>query len=143
MPNLKLPTVPEDFASTTSSKAAFAKELFDLLKSATIEGINETAPTPYDLTNLQNRVEVLEATKTPAMRSVLKDGVNTGLLTVAFADIGTDDYFVNVEAITPDGTINVVTWSVVENSKKTNEVKVRIQGNGSTYQFLVTIVEKI
>ena len=143
MPNLKLPNVPADFGLTTSSKSEFATALFELLKSATIEGINETAPSPYDLTNLQNRVEVLEATKTPAMRSVLKDGVNDSTLTVAFADIGTDDYFVNVEAVTPDSGINTVTWSVVENSKKTNEVKIRVDGTGSTYQFLVTIVEKI
>lgn len=143
-PTLKLPAIPDDFEATAgATRLDFAKALFKLLASATIEGINPTSPQSFDVSNLIQRIQVLEANHPPKMRAILKAGVTDTTLVVGFADIGTSDYFVNVEFVTPDAGINTVTWSVVDGSKTSNEVKVRIDGNASTYQIIITIVENL
>lgn len=144
-PALELPEVPADFeAKAGSSKTDLVKAIFTLLKSATISGINQSSPQPYDLAALEKQVTELQdqATKTPIIRSVLKAGVTNGNITAAFEDVGTTNYLVSVEPVVPDGDINTVTWAVIDNSKKTNEVTIRIDGTGATYQFLVSIITR-
>lgn len=143
-PALDIPVIPDDFeAQAGSTRKEFAEALRRLFSGTKVTGITEPTPTPYDLTVLTQKVEALEAVKVPKMRSILKDGVSNDTLLVAFEDIGTADYFVNVVCVTPDADINTVTWSVVTNSQKTNEVKIRIDGTGATYKFLVNIIEKV
>ncbi len=143
-PGLDLPEIPSDFESKAgSSRVDFVKAIWELLATARIKGITPTSPQPYDLTSLQAAVEELQQNPQPKFRSVLKDGVANATITVAFPDIGTAAYFVNVVFVTPDTNINTVTWSVVDNSQTTNEVKIRIDGDASTYKVLVNIIEKV
>lgn len=143
-PTLELPEIPSDFeARAGTSRLDFLRAVFELLKSTRVAGIIQSSPQPYDLSTLQARIEQLESNPVPKMRSVLKDGVTDASIIVAFEDIGTTDYFVNVVPITEDTNINTFTWSVVDNSQQTNQVTIRVDGNASTYKLLVNIIEKI
>lgn len=143
-PRLQLPEIPADFENQAgSSRVDFARALFKLIAAAPVIGITQTNPTPYDLTALTQRVQAIEEDQDsiPKMRTILKDGVSNATLTVGFEDIGSTDYLVNVIPMTPDADINTVTWSLVEDSRKTNECKIRIDGTGAAYKFLVHIIE--
>lgn len=143
-PGLVLPEIPSDFENKAgSSRVDFARALFDLLKSAQISGINQTSPNPYDLTSLTARVAAIETEQEdiPEMRTILKDGVSNATLTVNFQAMPTADYLVNVIPITPDADINTVTWSLVDESRTVDQCKIRIDGTGAAYKFLVHIIE--
>lgn len=143
-PTIQTPEVPDDFeAKAGSTRKDFAVALFDLLKSAIILGIIPTSPQSYDLVSLIQRVDALESQAPPKMRAIAKVGVINATIDVAFPDIGTTNYSVNVEFLTPDTNINTVTWSVVDGSKATNQVRVRIDGDASTYSIVVHILENL
>lgn len=143
-PGLVLPEIPSDFENEAgSSRVDFARALFDLLKSATISGINQTSPNPYDLTSLTARVTAIEENQEgiPQMRTVLKDGVNDATLTVNFEAMPDADYLVNVIPVTPDANINTVTWSLVDESRTVDSCKIRIDGTGAAYKFIIHIIQ--
>lgn len=143
-PGLVLPDIPEDFENKAgSSRVDFARAMFELLKSATISGINQTSPNPYDLSSLITRVTAIEEAQEgiPEMRTILKDGVNDATITVNFQAMPSADYLVNVIPITPDANINTVTWSLIDESRTVDQCKIRIDGTGAAYKFLVHIIE--
>lgn len=144
-PTLVLPEIPANFEEDAgTSRVDFANALFAVLRKATVTGITQTQPAPYDLTSLASKVEALEEQKVPKMRSVIVTGVSDANVSVGFADIGTTDYIVLTQVLADSGVnIPTVTFSVVNNSQLSNGVTIRCDGAAVGLQILVSIIERV
>lgn len=143
LPQLKLPSVPDDFNGGIG--ADFARAFMKLLEGAQVAGGALDNGTPFDVGQLQQNLEGLTAKfdgSLRKMRQVVMDGVNDGEIVVPFPDIGTVNYDVNPIVVIPTGanpgTIQVF---LIAGSRQTAQFKVRIDGNGGAYQVQFTIIE--
>jgi hypothetical protein len=144
-PTLVLPEIPANFEEDAgTSRVDFANALFAVLRKATVTGITQTQPAPYDLTSLAAKVDALEEQKVPKMRSVIVTGVSDANVSVGFADMGTTDYIVLTQVLADSGVnIPTVTFSVVNNSQLSNGVTIRCDGAAVGLQILVSIIERV
>lgn len=144
-PSLKLPTIPKDAEKKAgATKTEFLTFLFALLKGATVEGIISTEPTPFDLAKITAQIDDLIAANEVAhgkVRHQVLDAVSNGPIVVTFPDIGTTLYSVDVAFVTPNEDYTKIQWAIVAESKKTNQVTLRIDGQAGPFQLEVTIRE--
>jgi hypothetical protein len=144
-PSLVLPAVPSDFEKKCgTSKTDFVNAVFELLESAKIAGLEPSEPLPYDLAALSAQVETNTAAiaklNLRTIRRQILAGVNNGLVVVPFQDIGTVNYSVGLAYVTPNINFDPIQWSIVANSKQTNQVQLRLDGRSGTFQIEVTII---
>lgn len=144
-PTLELPEVPPDFEKAAGiTKTDFLRAVFALLGGTTIKGINIDEPTPYDLAALSATVESIlsdfDRLDVEIRRAVL-DGVNNGAVIVPFQDIGTNNYQVDVAFLTPNINFDPIQWSIVDGSKTTSQVTLRLDGRVGPFKIEVTIRE--
>lgn len=141
----KVPEVPADFeARAGTTKSDLARAILQLVSQSEFNGINLDSPDNFDLNEINNRLTATEegVTKaTRAQRVVSMSGIANGLLTIPFDPMPTNNYQVDLIFVTPNTNINTVTWSLIENSKATNQCQVRIDGNANPYKIEVTITE--
>jgi hypothetical protein len=148
-PSIVPPALPVNFEQMAgTSKSDFARAILELMKSATIDGIQSDSPTPYDLSALQQSVQNLEGDvdklklRTPRRITVPASG--NALIVVPFQDVGTDDYQVDAAWVTPNAPLSGTKWSIVAGSKKSNQVSLRVHGiDADTYTLEVTITPMI
>jgi hypothetical protein len=144
-PQIQTPTVPVDFeAKAGTSKSDFARAIMQLLQGAKIIGITPDAPSPYDLAALTSSVQILEekvANIDRPIRRISMQGVNNGVIIVPFQDIGTENYAVSLAYVIASGTNpDPIQWCIVQNSKKTDQVTLRLDGKSSDYPVEITII---
>lgn len=142
-PTLELPVIPSDFEKKCgSSKTDFLKAAFELLSGAKITGINQD-PQPYDLAAITSQMDTNTAAindlQQRKVRRQILQGVNNGLVVVPFQDIGTLNYSVEVAYVTPNVNFDPIQWSIIEDSKKTNQVQLRLDGRSGAFHIEVTI----
>lgn len=139
------PTVPGDFESKAgASKSDLARALFELLAGAKIAGIVLSEPSPFDLSSLAAQVETLQAAVDEILqrkiRRVVVAGIANGILIVPFQDIGSVNYQVDVAFVSPNTDLpDSLMWSIIEGSKATSQVALRINGNATSMDIEVTI----
>lgn len=144
-PALVTPAVPPDFdIASGSSRGDFARALFALLDTAKITGIISEEPTPFDIGVLAGQIQTIQAAvdklvaRTP--RRVTMVGIANGILIVPFPDVGTTDYQVDVAFVSPNTDLpDALMWSIIKNSKSSNQVSLRINGNAAAMDIEVTI----
>lgn len=144
-PALVPPTVPADFdAAAGNSKSDLTRAIFALLASSKITGIQASEPNPFDLGTLAGQVASLQAAvdkivaRTP--RRVVMAGIVNGIVIVPFPDIGTTDYQVDVAFVSPNTDLpDSLMWSIIKNSKSSNQVSLRINGNAAAMDLEITI----
>lgn len=143
LPQLKLPSVPDDFNGGVGVE--YARALFRLLEGSQVTGGSLDNAQPFDVSVLQQSVEdlgnSLDASKRK-MRKVTMNGVNDGFIVVPFPDIGTTNYDVSVNILIPDlanpGTVLVFP---VADSFQTAQFKARVDGAGGAYVIQFVIIE--
>lgn len=143
-PTLQPPNVPADFESSAgTSRTDFATALLELLKESTIEGVNPENPTSFDFSALQAQVTALEADmqniKARTPRRVIMSGVTNGLVVVPFQDVGTANYQVDLAFVTPNVNFPAINWAIINGSKKSDQVQLRIDGDAGSYSMEITI----
>lgn len=143
---IKVPTIPDDFeAKAGTSKTDLARAILDLIQNGSqLNGINLDTPQNFDLNQIQNQLDTLTTGVTAAklqQRTVSLSGIDSGLLTIPFDDIGTTNYMVNAIVISTNTNINTVTWSLIAGSKTSSQCQIRIDGDASPYTVEVQITE--
>jgi tRNA uridine 5-carbamoylmethylation protein Kti12 len=143
-PILVPPSLPQDFEKMAgSSKTDFANALLYILRQSTIDGIQPSQPSDYDISALTKQVEVQQAdldkikARTPRRKTIA--AVNASTVIVEFDDVGTDVYEVTGTWLGENVNFATVNWSVVTGSKQSNQVTIRFDGNASPYALEVTI----
>ncbi len=145
-PTIKIPAVPSDAESKAgTSKSDLIRFIFKLLKGSTVEGITPSEPTPHDLGAIVTNVQQLRADYDKLLaakvRHQILDAVSNGQMVVAFQDIGTTNYQVSVAYVTPNIDWQPISWGIIADSKKTNQVGIRLDGHSGKFQIEVTIRE--
>ena len=143
-PAIVTPEIPTDFESKAgTSKTELAAAILALVRTSKITGIQPDQPSPYDLAALTSQVEGHETRivklESRKIRRVSLNGVNNGLVVVPFQDIGTTDYKVDLAYVTPNVNFDPIQWSIIEGSKLSNQVQLRLDGRSGTFQIEVTI----
>lgn len=143
-PSIVPPSVPADANSRAgTSKSDLIEYIFELLRGATITGIQSDQPTPYDLAALTNQVTAheveIDKIKDRTPRRVIVSGVNDGPQIVTFQDVGTTNYQVDASWVTPNVNFGAIQWSIIDGSKLSSQVTLRIDGSAGAYMLEVTI----
>lgn len=142
---IKVPEVPEDFeARAGTTKTDLAEAILKLIQGAQLNGVNLDSPDNFDLNEINNRLNKVEADAASAklqQRLVVVSGINNGLITVPFAEMPSASYKADVVLITANVNINTVTWSLIENSKTPSQCQFRIDGTAAPYKIEVSILE--
>lgn len=142
-PAIQRPALPPDFeAKAGTSKSDLANAILDMIAQAKITGIVPSEPSPYDLAALTSQVDNLQKEVDKGIRKVRRvtmQGVNNGLVVVPFQDIGTNNYEVELAYLTPNVNFDPIQWSIIEDSKKSNQVELRLDGRSGAFSIEVTI----
>lgn len=143
-PLLELPTVPSDFeAKCGTTKTDLVKAIFQLLQGAKISGINSESPSPYDLAAITAQTEsnskAIATLEQRKIRRAILNGVSNGVVVVTFQDIGTENYEVELAYVTPNENFDPIQWSIIENTKTSQQVQLRLDGRSGAFHIEVTI----
>jgi len=139
------PAVPPDTEiAAGTSRTDFTRFLLTLISTGKITGIVNSEPTPFDLGTLAGQVQTLQAAvdkvlaRTP--RFITMAGIANGILIVPFLDIGTTDYSVQASFVSPNTDLpDSLMYSIIQDSKSSNQVSLRINGNASHMNIEVVI----
>ena len=144
-PSIVLPVIPADFESAAgTSKTDFLKAAFALIAASEITGIQSNEPSPYDIGVLAGYIKTiladLDEIKKRRVRRVFMAGISNGVVIAPFPDIGTTDYQVDVAFVTVDTDLpNSLMWAIIKDSKSSNQVSLRINGNAAQMDLEITI----